>query len=78
MSNFNEYISKLDCAITIKYNIEQLSFALERMKDEYKFWLYHKSGLPRHLMELPSSNLSCLKYEALDKHEERVAQKEAP
>ena len=71
MSNYNEYILKLDTAYIMKYQIEQLSLALEHMKDEYKDWLV-RNNVPMNIRKI--NNSSCIateKYDAITKHEER-------
>ena len=70
MSNFNEYISKLECAMSLLTTIEQIKELLEKTEGEYRFWL-RESRLPRWMYDLKSDGILNLKEGAYQKHYRR-------
>lgn len=77
MSNFNEYISKLNCAQGMALTIERIKKLLQLTEDEYAFW-QREAGLRRQLKHLNSNDVQCLIYKAYQKHHTRREKKEAP
>jgi hypothetical protein len=60
MSNFNEYISKLECAISLVTAIENIKELLEKAEGDYRSWLI-ESRLPRWMHSINSDGLLMLK-----------------
>lgn len=77
MSDFDNYISKLECAKTLAYARDCLKDLTYRADDEYRFWL-KQSGLPRWMLGMESDGICHLISGAKEKHEHRLAKKEAP
>lgn len=76
MSNFNEYIAKLECAYRTKRNIEQLELTLERMKYEYDEWVSEEICFPAWTIHCSSDSIWMMMIHARGKHELRMQKKE--
>lgn len=70
MSNFNEYISKLECARSLRQTIEQLNILLQHTECEYRFWA-RQSNLPRWITDQMSGGIDRLIDGAIRKHHDR-------
>ena len=77
MSNFDEYITKLNCAYGMAVTIDRIKKLLQLTEEEYAFW-QREAGLRRQLKELNSSDIYCLIHGAFRKHYEHLEKKEVP
>lgn len=75
MSNFNEYITKLECASGMALTIDRIKALLRKTEEEYAFW-QREAGLRHHLKNLNSREVDCLIHGAFQKHHDRAWKKE--
>ena len=76
MSNFDEYITKLNCAYCMAVTIDRIKKLLQLTEEEYAFW-QREAGLRHHLKNLNSRGIECLIHGAIQKHYARQERKEA-
>lgn len=74
MSNYNEYITKLDCASSMKRTIERMYNLMRMTEREYKN-LIDCMHLPDYMKYLTSDGIKKVYENSTKKHEQRLRNK---